>query len=135
MSTATPAPEQTAAAEQPFNPLAFPADLRAARLRANTLYAEQAALAARLPWSREPHPGWEQKKNENTDVLLEEGREASPGWDPADAAEYDRIAEELREVTAVIQTHPWWAECRTHGVTGPDIVEARQALKALTETG
>ncbi|MGW0033021.1 hypothetical protein ACWDXD_24795 [Streptomyces sp. NPDC003314] len=133
MSTATPAPEQ-AAAEQPFNPLDFPEDLRAARLRANALYAAQNALQARLPWSREPMPGWEPKTNTNTGEVTVPGREASPGWDPADAAEYDRIAEELREVTAVIQTHPWWSECRAHGVTGPAIVEARQALKSLEGT-
>lgn len=131
MSTApSPAP-----AEEPFDPTDFPADLRAARLRANALYAEQNALSARLPWSREPHPGWEPKTNSNNGAILQPGREASPGWDPADAATYDRIAEELREVTAALQTHPWWAACRAHGVTGPDIVQARQALQSLTGAG
>ncbi|WP_328491244.1 hypothetical protein [Streptomyces zaomyceticus] len=131
MSTA-PAPAAPAE-EQPFDPTAFPADLRAARLRANALYAEQSALSARLPWSREPMPGWGPEKNKNTDAIIAPGREDSPGWDPADAAEYDRIGQELREVTATIQMHPWWATCRAHGVTGPDIVQARQALKSLTD--
>ncbi|MFE9138053.1 hypothetical protein [Streptomyces sp. NPDC007355] len=129
MSTA-PAPVE----KQPFDPTNFPADLRAARFRANALYAEQSALSARLPWSREPLPGWGPEKNKNTDAIIAPAREASPGWDPDDAATYDRLGEELREVTATIQTHPWWATCRANGVAGPAIVQARQALRSLEET-
>ncbi|MER7952040.1 hypothetical protein ABTY59_32080 [Streptomyces sp. NPDC096079] len=131
MSTAAPA--SAPAEEQPFDPTAFPADLRAARLRANALYAEQHTFSARLPWSREPHPGWEPVLNKNNNTVIAPGREASPGWDADDAAAYDRLGVELREVTAAIQMHPWWATCRENGVTGLDIVQARQALKALTD--
>ncbi|MFE1947284.1 hypothetical protein [Streptomyces massasporeus] len=57
------------------------------------------------------------------------GREPSPDWPAADAAAYDELWDELRDVTAIVQTHPWWKTCRVHGLHGPDLVAARQALK------
>lgn len=126
MSATTPPPEQAPAEAKPFDPLDFPQKLRDAQRRAAELYAALHALQARLPWSREPHDGWPEETDRGRERA---GREPSPGWPAADAAAYDKLWEELREVTAYVQTHPWWKTCRGHGVQGADLVAARQALK------
>ncbi|MFF9901301.1 hypothetical protein [Streptomyces longispororuber] len=134
MSTTTPPPSPDPAVSgpagtgepAPFDPHDFPADLIGAQRTAAELYAALHALQKTLPWSREPHPGW--------DEVTERGREragceASPGWAAADAAAYDKLWEDLREATAAVQTHRWWKTCRDHGVEGAALVEARQKLK------
>ncbi|MFE7072612.1 hypothetical protein ACFU96_21275 [Streptomyces sp. NPDC057620] len=126
MSAPTPPAEQAPAEEEPFDPHAFPAELRAAQLRAAELYAEIHAMQKRLPWSREPDPGWPAIEERGRDRA---GREPSPGWDPADAAAYDKLRADLLKVTAIVNAHDWWGICRSRGVKGPDLVAARQALK------
>ncbi|MGW2496200.1 hypothetical protein ACWCV2_17080 [Streptomyces pseudogriseolus] len=133
MSTApAPAPKDSTAprpaetAPAPFDPHAYPADLVAAQRRAAELYAALHALQARLPWSREPHPGWPESTERGREAP---GRESSPGW-PADAAaEYDQLLEDLRDATATVQCHPWWERCKAEGIEGPAMVKARQKLK------
>lgn len=119
----TDAPNPAAAPDQaepePFDPLQFPPDLIAAQLRLATLQRQLQALQERLPWSREPHPGWEAVDERGRQ---HPGREATPGWEPADAAAYDRLWAELREAAAAVSGHPHWAQC-------PDPVKARMALK------
>ncbi|MFE4829947.1 hypothetical protein [Streptomyces sp. NPDC056672] len=127
MSTPVPDPELAFTEEKPFDPHDFPQDLRTAQLRAAGLYAEIHARQARLPWSREPHPGWPETKERGRESS---GRAASPGWDPADAAAYDELWADLRKATAAIQGHQWWEICRAKGVNGPALVAARQALKS-----
>lgn len=120
MSTPTPT-------EPTFDPHDFPQKLRDAQRRAAELYAEIRTLQARLPWSREPHPGWPADTERGRERA---GREASPGWDPADAAAYDTLRGELLDVTAYVHSHGWWKTCRDHGVTGAALVDVRQALKS-----
>ncbi|MFC9280898.1 hypothetical protein [Streptomyces collinus] len=110
----------------PFKPHDFPADLLAAQRTAAELYAALHALQARLPWSREPHPGWPEVTERGRE---RPGKEPSPGWPEDDAAEFDRLLEDLRAATAVVQCHPWWERCKKEGVTGAALVEARQKLK------
>ncbi|MET8134124.1 hypothetical protein ABZV24_19570 [Streptomyces sp. NPDC005251] len=43
-------------------------------------------------------------------------------------AEYDRLMGE-RGKAAFGPCHEWWGEVEAHGVTGPALVDARQALK------
>lgn len=119
MSTPTPEPA-------PFDPHAFPDDLLAAQRTAAELYAALHALQARLPWSREPHPGWPEETERGREHA---GRPASPGWTDDEAAEFDRLMEELRAATALVQSHGWWGRCAQEGVTGPALVAARMALK------
>lgn len=118
----SPASTPVTSEPAPFNPHDFPVNLIAAQRTAAELYAALHALQARLPWSREPHPGW-------PDEAERGGRPASLGWDPMDAAEFDRLLGELRDATAGGQCHPWWVRCKAEGITGPDLVAARQKLK------
>lgn len=119
----TDAPNPAAAPNQPepepFNPEKFPPDLIAAQLRLATLQNRLHAHQARLPWSREPHPGWEAVDERGRQ---HPGRPATSGWEPADAAEYDRLWAELREAAAAVSCHPHWGKC-------PNPVKARMALK------
>jgi hypothetical protein len=110
----------------PFDPHAFPKDLLDAQRQAAELHAEIQARQKRLPWSREPLPGWKAVEEHGRKRA---GREDSPGWDPDDAKAYDKLREDLLEVTAFVTTHKWWKTCRNNGVEGPALVAARQALK------
>ncbi|MFE1289696.1 hypothetical protein [Streptomyces sp. NPDC058751] len=115
-----PADEPAQPEPEPFDPLKFPKDLITAHLRLATLQAQLHAHQARLPWSREPHPGWEAIDERGRQ---HPGRSATEGWEPADAAEYDRLWAELREAAAAVSCHKHWAQC-------PDPVTARMKLKA-----
>jgi hypothetical protein len=121
MSTPTPSPEET-----PFDPHAFPVDLVDAQRELAEAYTALHTLQKRLPWSREPHPGWPDVEDRGRERA---GRAASPGWDPADAAAYDKLWEDLREAAAVVQGHRWWSTCRVNGLEGAALVDVRQALK------
>ncbi|WNZ14914.1 hypothetical protein [Streptomyces sp. 11x1] len=120
----TDAPDPAATPAQPepepFDPLQFPPDLIAAQLRLATLQDQLRAHQARLPWSREPHPGWEPVDDRGRPP--HPGRPATDGWDAADSAKYDRLWAELREAAAAVSCHKHWAQC-------PDPVKARMALK------
>ncbi|MEJ8632226.1 hypothetical protein [Streptomyces sp. MS2.AVA.5] len=106
-----------------FDPLDFPRDLLDAQRHLTALYAQLHALQARLPWSREAHPGWEEETERGRQ---RPGRPATDGWTADEAAEYDRLWEKLRTVAAVVDCHPHWIRCKEAG-TGE--LAARQALK------
>ncbi|MFD4791311.1 hypothetical protein ACFWN1_30575 [Streptomyces sp. NPDC058459] len=115
----TPTPETS----PPFDPLAFPTRLRDAQRKAADLYAELHDYQRTLPWSREPHPGW--------DAVEERGKErsrrpATDGWTPEQIATYDILRSDLRDAAAPVNTHGWWSECKD---AGADLVATRQALK------
>ncbi|MFE6133711.1 hypothetical protein ACFQ6Q_36450 [Streptomyces sp. NPDC056437] len=101
----------------------FPQDLLDAQRHLTALYAQLHAPQARLPWSREAHPGWEEEKERGRQ---RPGRPATDGWTADEAAEYDRLWAELRTAAAVVDCHPHWGRCREAG-TGE--LAARQALK------
>ncbi|MEU5978501.1 hypothetical protein [Streptomyces sp. NPDC047315] len=123
MSSSAPTDSPAAVEPAPFDPYDFPSDLLAAQRTAAELFAALHELQARLPWSREPHPGWPEETERGRE---RPGRPASPGWPEKDAAEYDRLFEELREATATVQCHRWWARCKKEGAA---LVDARQKLK------
>jgi hypothetical protein len=127
MSIPAPAPAaKDTSTEAPFDPHDFPADLVAAQREAAELYTALHTLQARLPWSREAHPGWPGEEERGRE---RPGRPASPGWTDEDAAEFDRLLKELRQTAARVHSHPWWERCKTEGIEGPALVNARQALK------
>ncbi|MFF7359141.1 hypothetical protein ACFZA1_42145 [Streptomyces filipinensis] len=112
--------------EKTFDPRHFPDDPLAGQRELAQTYADLHALQERLPWSREPHPGWPEETERGREHA---GRAASPGWDPGDAEAFDRMMGRLRELAGFVQGHPHWAECQAHGA---DMVAARQALKHAT---
>ncbi|MEU5958263.1 hypothetical protein [Streptomyces sp. NPDC047525] len=112
--------------QPPFDAHAFPQELLDAQRRAAELHAEIHEMQKRLPWSREPQPGWEAVTEQGRERA---GRAPSPGWDPDDAKAYDKLQEDRLEATAFVNTHKWWRTCRENGVEGPALVAARQALK------
>lgn len=119
--------EQAADEEnEKFNPKDFPKDLREAQRLAAELYAELHAYQETLPWSREPHPGWSDETERGKE---RQGRPETVGWTPEQAAQYDKLFENLREATVAVQGHEWWKRCEQEGVSGPDLVAVRQALK------
>ncbi|MYV41076.1 hypothetical protein GT030_19920 [Streptomyces sp. SID1328] len=107
----------------PFDPLAFPDKLREAQHLAADLYAELHDYQQTLPWSREPHPGWEAVQERGKEWA---GRPATDGWTPDQVAKYDELRGALLDATAAVNTHRWWGKCRN---AGADLVAARQALK------
>ncbi|WP_327687078.1 hypothetical protein [Streptomyces sp. NBC_00467] len=106
-----------------FDPHDFPRDLLDAHREMAALYVQLHVLQARLPWSREAHPGWAEEKERGRQ---RPGRPATDGWDADDAAEYDRLWAELRTAAAVVDSHPHWDRCKEAG--GGELA-ARQALK------
>ncbi|MEU9925086.1 hypothetical protein AB0H51_28025 [Streptomyces griseoluteus] len=116
----------TPAADAPFDPHAFPADLLAAQLRLTELYAALHAHQAALPWSREPSEGWAAEEERGRQ---RSGRPETEGWAPDAAAKFDSLLKDLREAAATVQCHPHWKACQANGVVGPELVAARQALK------
>lgn len=107
-----------------FDPLDFPHDLLEAQCALAALYAQLHALQARLPRSRQAHPGWEEEKERGRQ---RPGRPATDGWEAVDAAECDRLWAELRTAAADVDCHhPRWGRCRE---AGAGELSARQALK------
>ncbi|RZU28250.1 hypothetical protein EV284_6416 [Streptomyces sp. BK022] len=110
----------------PFDPHAFPSDLRKAQRKVDDLFARLHALQSTLPWSREPHPGWPAVDER---ARKHPGRPATPGWTAEQAAEYDGLRAELRDAAEAVRGHEWWRECWRAGVRDAALVDARQALK------
>lgn len=96
----------------------FPADLVAAQRELTQTRDQHVQLCAGLPWSAEPHPGWDDTAAGGT------RREPSDGYTPEDAAELQRLHERLRELAAIVTTHAFWST-----LEGPDRIKARTALK------
>ncbi|MFB6505544.1 hypothetical protein ACFC07_22365 [Streptomyces sp. NPDC056099] len=122
MSDATDTPSD------PSNPFNFPPKLIEAQRAAAEAYEELRRYQAKLPWSREPHDGWEAPTPAHGGVLngFQSSRPASPGWTDEQKAECDRLWEECRRTSAVVFVHPHWGNFE-----GPAQVEARQALKRM----
>jgi hypothetical protein len=55
----TPAPVSKDSTEVLFDPHAFPEDLVTVQRKAAELYQQLRDFQTTLPWSREPHPGWD----------------------------------------------------------------------------
>ncbi|AJC61948.1 hypothetical protein [Streptomyces sp. 769] len=96
----------------------FPADLVAVQYELAQTRAQYAQLCASLPWSAEPHPGWDDTAAEGS------RRDPSDGYTPEEAAGMQRLEERLRELAASVITHAFWAT-----LEGPERVQARTALK------
>ncbi|MER7050098.1 hypothetical protein [Streptomyces jumonjinensis] len=105
----------------------FPADLRDAQTRLHRTRAEYEELCRELPWSVEPMPGWEGDKQLHSDRIG--AMPDSPGYTGQQKTEVARLRGLLLELTEQVTVHPFWQELR-----GPDLVEARMALKRTTTT-
>ncbi|GGY16844.1 hypothetical protein GCM10010358_80570 [Streptomyces minutiscleroticus] len=114
--------------DAPFDPFDFPADLIAAQREAAELHAELHRFQATLPWSREPHDGWQAPEQSGGLRGYGSSRPATGGWTPEQAATYDRLWQQWREKATEVHQHAHWKRCT--GTTG---YEARQALKQLPE--
>ncbi|MFI2214905.1 hypothetical protein [Streptomyces sp. NPDC020141] len=106
----------------------FPADLRDAQLRLHQTRAAYGELCRELPWSVEPMPGWEGDKQLHSERI---GRMPdSPGYTAEQTTEVARLHGMLLDLAEQVTTHPFWRELR-----GPELVEARMALKRTAATG
>lgn len=117
-------------ATDPSNPFNFPPDLIEAQKASAEAYETLHRYQATLPWSREPHEGWEAPVPAHGGALAgrQFSRPATQGWTAEQAAEYDRLWEACRTTSAAVFTHPHW---ETETVSGAPQFEARQALKRM----
>ncbi|MFB7919276.1 hypothetical protein [Streptomyces sp. NPDC056061] len=76
----------------------------------------------------EPHDGWPGKEHPHTSEVTG-GRPPSPGWTDEQKAAIDRLRQECLTLSETISTHPYWKE-----LSGPDLVDARTALKHAHES-
>ena len=100
----------------------FPQDLLDAQRELHETRAALHALQKRLPWSREPHDGLEEKQG-----WRQFSRPATSGWPAEDAAEFDRLRKREYELSAFIVGHQYFA-----GFGGPEAVAKRSQLKHET---
>ncbi|MEU5193646.1 hypothetical protein AB0G86_06220 [Streptomyces scabiei] len=119
----TDSPAETPA----FDPFAFPSDLVKAHSEAAEARAELHRYQATLPWSREPHDGWEAPERTGGMQALKSSRPPTNGWTDEQKAEYDRLWERCRETSLLVYAHRHWKAC------GMKAAEARQALKRVPE--
>lgn len=110
-----------------FDPLDFPSDLVKAQREAVEAREELRRFAATLPWSREPHEGWEAPEQTGGMRGFSSARPATQGWTEEQTAEYERLWEECRKKSAKVYAHAHWGKC------GSRAYEARQALKRKPE--
>ncbi|WP_331764769.1 hypothetical protein [Streptomyces sp. NBC_01238] len=104
----------------------FPQDLRDAQIALHQTRAAYEEYAKTLPWSAVPMPGWESDKQLHSSYRSH--KEDSPGYTEEQAAEVRRFQDELRRLSIAVSTHPFW-----ESLSGPDLVEARMALKHAHE--
>ncbi|GGX67061.1 hypothetical protein [Streptomyces minutiscleroticus] len=114
--------------DAPFDPFDFPADLIAAQREAAELHAELHRFQATLPWSREPHEGWEAPEQNGGPQGRRSARPATEGWTEEQAETYDTLWKRWRDKSTEVHMHAHWKRC-----TGAVAYEARQALKRLPE--
>jgi hypothetical protein len=132
-STTAPQPQQEhhgaggIAEPEPFDPFGFPSGLVTAARDAAEAREELRRYAVTLPWSREPHPGWEAPEQTGGMGGYRTSRPATDGWSEDQQARYDTLWEKWRETSALVYTHEHWGRC------GAKAYEARQALKRLPE--
>ncbi|TGB03224.1 hypothetical protein [Streptomyces sp. MZ04] len=112
------------------NPFDFPDKLIEAQQAAAEAFAALHRFQAdpELPWSREPHEGWEEPEPAHGGVLqgYKSSRPATKGWSAEQVVEYEKLWEACRDTSVLVHTHPHWER-----FTGPDAVAARQALKRM----
>ncbi|MFJ7489661.1 hypothetical protein ACIQZB_00120 [Streptomyces sp. NPDC097727] len=104
----------------------FPQDLRDAQLALHQTRAAYEQYATTLPWSAEPMPGWESDKQLHSNYVS--GKPDSSGYTEEQAAEVARFQAELLRLSAEVATHSYW-----ESLSGPDLVDARMALKHAHE--
>lgn len=97
----------------------FPSELLDAQRELHETRAQLHALQERLPWSREPHDGVEDKHG-----WRKFSRPATSGWPAEDAAEFDRLREREYELASFIVGHRHFAS-----FDGPTAVAKRSQLK------
>ncbi|MGW2600019.1 hypothetical protein [Streptomyces klenkii] len=100
----------------------FPHDLREAQRALHQAHAELAALSASLPWSVEPHEGWERP----ADHWYPSRRPPTTGWTEEQKSAVAELRARALELTITVSMHPFWEP-----LTGERVVEARMALKAM----
>ncbi|MEU9849328.1 hypothetical protein [Streptomyces sp. NPDC047985] len=104
----------------------FPGDLHSAQLALLETRAAYDEYAKTLPWSVEPMPGWEGDKQLHSSYRS--GKADSPGYTDEQKAEVARFRAELLRLSIEVSTHSYWET-----LSGPDLVEARMALKHAHE--
>ncbi|MCO8308838.1 hypothetical protein [Streptomyces sp. RKCA744] len=102
----------------------FPEDLLTAQEELHQVAHTLKALYDRLPWSVEPHPGFNDPER-----WRPRQRPATDGWSEEDQAEVRRLRDRQRELTSTVATHSFWQT-----LEGPDIVSARTMLKHAHDT-
>ncbi|MBV1940828.1 hypothetical protein KUF83_30300 [Streptomyces sp. BV286] len=114
----------------PSNPYGFPPKLVEAQKAAAEAFEELNRYQAKLPWSRDPHDGWEAPAPAHGGVLngYSSSREPTTGWTDEQKAEYDRLWAQCRETSSIVLTHEHW-----ENFEGPELIAARQALKKLPD--
>lgn len=112
------------------DPFDFPATLIAVQKAAAEAYAALHAFQAdpELPWSREPHDGWEVEVPAHGGALqgYQSARPATQGWSAEQVAEYEALWEACRTTSERVHTDVFWGRFE-----GPELVAARQALKRM----
>ncbi|THA33736.1 hypothetical protein [Streptomyces sp. A1547] len=86
--------------------------------------AEYTAFCRSLPWSVEPHPGWQAREgvySHRGDVA------ASPGYTGEQRRRKAAFERRLRQLAAVMSGHPFWST-----VEREQVVAARMALKRVS---
>ncbi|MEE4597617.1 hypothetical protein V2J94_38050 [Streptomyces sp. DSM 41524] len=97
----------------------FPQDLLTVQKELHQVTATLTALLKGLPWSVEPHPGFN-----DPDIWRPRKRPATDGWPKEDQAEVRQLRNHQCELTTTVVTHPFWQT-----LEGPDVVTARMMLK------
>ncbi|MET7981675.1 MULTISPECIES: hypothetical protein [unclassified Streptomyces] len=116
--------------DAPASECDFPADLIIAQQEAGDAKAKLLRLQGELPWSREPHEGWEAEVPAHGGALqgFKSSRPATGGWSQEQKVEYDAFWEGWREEAAKVYAHSYWG-----GLSGERAINGRQALKVEAE--
>ncbi|MGP3938392.1 hypothetical protein [Streptomyces sp. 6N106] len=97
----------------------FPEDLLTAQEELHQVVHALKTLYDRLPWSVEPHPGFN-----DPEYWRPRKRPATDGWTEEDRAEVQRLRAQQQKLSIEVVTHPFWTT-----LEGPDLVTARTVLK------
>ncbi|MFJ3205821.1 hypothetical protein [Streptomyces sp. NPDC086989] len=102
----------------------FPPRLQALQAQLHRVRAEYAAFCRSLPWSVEPHPGWQAREG----VYSHRGDvPASPGYTDEQRRRKAAYEQRLRRLASVVSGHPFWST-----VEREQVVAARMALKRVS---
>ncbi|MFD0353620.1 hypothetical protein ACFVHW_07705 [Streptomyces sp. NPDC127110] len=104
-------------------PFDFPPRLQALQTQLHRVRADYSAYCRSLPWSVEPHPGWEAREG----VYAHRGDvEPSPGYTEEQRRRKAAFEVRLRRLAAAVVDHGFWAT-----VEREQVVAARMALKRV----